>query len=101
MKILDVMWFGNVGIARVDSFGEIKYYIKEVDGLDEEHDKQDIANWGCSFSKDAGDMLFRKTPCLMYEGKVIFGDKESLDFVSKLIHHHEANADRRSAQMKG
>lgn len=61
MEILNVMWFcgrTNVGIVRVKDFDEIKYYISAVDGFMEDKDKQFIADWGCSFPNDAGDLLF-------------------------------------------
>ena len=63
MKILDVMWFcaghGNVGIVRVeDEYDGIKYYVGQCNGLSEELDKQRIADWGSTFPKNAGDVLF-------------------------------------------
>lgn len=60
MKILDAIWFNKVGIVRVeDEYEGIKYYIKEVDGLNEEEDMWKVADWGSSFPKAAGDVLFR------------------------------------------
>lgn len=59
MKIIDVLWFNKVGIAKVfDDYDGIKYYIKEVDGLNEEADKWKVAEWGSTFPKAAGDALF-------------------------------------------
>lgn len=62
MKILDVRWFcgrSNVGIVRVeDEFDGIKYYIGACKGMDEDMDKQWIADWGSTFPQDAGDILF-------------------------------------------
>ena len=63
MKILDVRWFcaghGNVGIVRVETQYEgIKYYIGQCVGLNEETDKNNIADWGSTFPSDAGDILF-------------------------------------------
>lgn len=59
MKILNVMWFNKVGIVRVeDEFDGIKYYIKDVDGLNEEADTWKVADWGSTFPKAAGDVLF-------------------------------------------
>lgn len=46
MKILNVQWFNNVGIVTIDNGFEIKTYIKEVKGLNEEQDIQDIINLG-------------------------------------------------------
>lgn len=57
-KILDCMWFGLVGIVRVNSNEEIKYYIKDVSGMSEQLDMQSIVDWGHSFPSDAGDVLF-------------------------------------------
>lgn len=59
MKILDVVWFNKVGIVRVeDEYDGIKYYIKDVVGLNEEEDTWKVADWGSSFPNDAGDVLF-------------------------------------------
>ena len=59
MKILDAIWFNKVGIVRVeDEYEGIKYYIKEVDGLNEEDDIWKVADWGSTFPKNAGDVLF-------------------------------------------
>ena len=63
MRILGVRWFcaghGNVGIVRVlDDYEGTKYYIGECEGTDEESDAQHIADWGSSFPRDAGDVLF-------------------------------------------
>ena len=62
-KILDVMWFcgrSNVGIVRVeDEYDGIKYYIGGgFAGHDEEMDKKFIADWGSTFPKHVGDILF-------------------------------------------
>lgn len=62
-KILDAMWFcaghGNVGIVRVSTEYEgIKYYIGQCDGIDDEVDRQYIADWGSTFPAAAGDVLF-------------------------------------------
>lgn len=59
MKVLDVRWFNAVGVVRtLDVLDNIRYYIGIGDGLDEEVDKQFIADWGSYFPKDAGDKLF-------------------------------------------
>lgn len=62
MKILDVVWFcgtTNVGIARVlTEYEGIKYYISAFNPSLEELDAQFIADWGSTFPKDAGDVLF-------------------------------------------
>lgn len=64
MYIHDVMWFcgrTNVGIVMVnDEYDGVKYYISAVSGVDEEYDKQFIADWGSTFPKDAGDALFHR-----------------------------------------
>ena len=70
MKILDVKWYcaghGNAGIVRVeDDFEGIKYYIGAFPGEEGNHNEQEdiqwIAEWGSSFPKAAGDMLFGTT----------------------------------------
>ena len=67
MKILDVLWFcgrTNVGIVRVeDEYDGIKYYIGSPPDAgtmrsSEEEDIQFIADWGSTFPKHAGDVLF-------------------------------------------
>lgn len=67
MKILDVRWFcgrTNVGIVRVeDEYDRIKYYIASPPDANtmrssEEEDIQFIADWGSTFPKEAGDVLF-------------------------------------------
>lgn len=66
VKLLDVRWFcgghGNVGVVRVeDQYDGIKYYIGQVTGDSEEMDTHHIMNWGSTFPKDAGDVLFGVT----------------------------------------
>lgn len=102
MKILDVRWFGNVGIVQVQTeLDGIKYYIKKVVGENEEVDKQDIAKWGSPFPEDAGHVLFGRFGCaLAYEQNVIYGDQKSLKFYSDLLREREANSVRRSAQIE-
>ena len=62
MKILDSIWFINCGIVRVeDEFDGIKYYIRGLQAGEwstPEKDANYIADWGSTFPKDAGDVLF-------------------------------------------
>lgn len=60
MKILDKFWFRGGGIVRVlTDDNEIKYYISGIGvSMSEYTDSQHIADWGNSFPKDAGDVLF-------------------------------------------
>ena len=46
MKILNVQWFNNVGIVTIDNGFEIKTYIKQVEGFDEQEDIQSIISLG-------------------------------------------------------
>jgi len=70
MKILDTLWFCGrtmVGIVRVETEYEgIKYYIAsppgEAKGNNEEEDIQFIADWGSTFPRHAGDVLFGVDP---------------------------------------
>lgn len=65
-KIIDVKWFCGrtmVGIVKVeDEYDGIKYYIAsppgEAKGNNEQEDIQFIADWGSTFPKDVGDLLF-------------------------------------------
>lgn len=101
MKILDVRWFDTVGIVRLEhGDGEIRYYIKDVTGNFQTDDAEIVAQWGLSFPKAAGDVLFGVMPCLTYEDNVIYGDKKSLEFVIELKKFQEMNAVRRSAKIK-
>lgn len=45
-KILNVQWFGKIGIVTIDNGIEIKTYIKEIEGNDEKQDIQDILKHG-------------------------------------------------------
>ena len=65
--IKDVLWFcgrSNVGIVQVeDEWDGIKYYIgsppmSEYSPWSEEQDKGWIADWGSTFPKSVGDVLF-------------------------------------------
>lgn len=62
MQVLGVRWFsgrGCVGLVRVQMpYEGIQYYIGPADGLDEEMDVVQIAEWGARFPDDAGDLLF-------------------------------------------
>ena len=55
-----VEWFNDVGIVLVElEYPPYrKYYIKHVSGFNEEWDIQCIKDWGNSFPKDVGDVLF-------------------------------------------
>jgi hypothetical protein len=62
-EFVDVKWYcsghGNVGIVKVkDPYDGVKYYIGQVEGLDEQADIDKIMNLGSSFPKDAGAVLF-------------------------------------------
>ena len=63
MKLLDIRWFTNrglIGIARTeDEWDGIKYYITAVPNPSTpEADTQFVADWGSTFPKEAGDVLF-------------------------------------------
>ena len=62
MKILDTYWFSGGGIVRVETdYDGVKYYISSVNPVrpsDEDTDARYIADWGNTFPKDAGDVLF-------------------------------------------
>lgn len=50
IKVLNVWWYGgNVGIIKVDTGFEIKYYIGAGYGKNEEKDIQRIVNYGDRF----------------------------------------------------
>jgi hypothetical protein len=66
MKILGVRWFTTgssfIGIVQVESeYDGVKYYIKHIHPHStEERDAQIIADWGATFPKEVGDLLFEK-----------------------------------------
>lgn len=58
----DVRWFNGracVGVVRVDTGYEIKYYIGVGKGYDEQDDIMFIASFGSTFPVAAGEVLFR------------------------------------------
>ena len=68
-EFVGVKWYcsahGNVGIVKVqndyhgyDDDNEVKYYIGQCSGENEQMDIQHIMSWGSTFSKEAGDVLF-------------------------------------------
>jgi hypothetical protein len=63
MKILDTYWSSGrslIGIVRVeDDYDGIGYYIAAVPNPSTEvSDAQYVADWGSTFPKEAGDVLF-------------------------------------------
>lgn len=56
----NVRWFGGCGIARRYDVHEHswKFYIKPIDGFDEEHDFFSIIDWGSHFPAEVGTVLF-------------------------------------------
>lgn len=60
--IIGVRWFaGVVGIVKVDvPYEGIKYYIGVGSGYNEECDTKYIADYGNTFPKEVGDLLFLK-----------------------------------------
>lgn len=64
MKILDYKWFNGrtlVGIVCVkDDYDGIKYYIGAPKGVNEQDDVAFIADWGSTFPKNVGDVLFNR-----------------------------------------
>jgi len=61
---IDAIWFcgsTNVGIVRVYQDGRFMYYIGGCAGLNEDDDKQYIADWGSTFPSDVGELLFSET----------------------------------------
>jgi len=62
VRILDTYWFHGGGIVKVEDpyvdCGYV-YYIKGISEMTTtDMDSRDIALWGNSFPKDAGDALF-------------------------------------------
>ena len=55
---IDVRWFNDVGIVRVENDYDIRYYIGTHSGTDELNDMMYIRHWGSPFPSDAGTALF-------------------------------------------
>ena len=66
MKILDTLWYINCGIVRVeDEYEGIKYYIRGLQANEwstPEIDARVVADWGSTFPKEVGDILFGVDP---------------------------------------
>ena len=66
MKVLDSTWFINCGIVKVlDEYEGIKYYIRGIQANEwstPEQDAEMVANWGSTFPREAGDVLFGVDP---------------------------------------
>lgn len=63
MTVVGAIWFtaayGTVGIVRTESkYDGRQYFIGPAKGIDEEQDKELIADWGSRFPTDVGDKLF-------------------------------------------
>ena len=58
----NVRWFNNVGIVRrYDEQTKVWFYfIKNIDGFDEETDYYCILDWGTHFPAEVGNLLFDK-----------------------------------------
>lgn len=58
---VDVRWFSGrdcIGVVRLNTGHEIKYYIGVAAGDSAEEDMQLIVDWGTSFPTSVGDVLF-------------------------------------------
>ena len=66
MQVLDSIWYINCGIVRVeDEYEGIKYYIRGLQANEwstPERDAQFVAEWGSSFPREVGDILFGVDP---------------------------------------
>lgn len=65
MKILDSLWFtggtgtGCIGIVRTsDEYSGVQYFIGIGQGLNQDFDESEIADWGSRFPTNVGDLLF-------------------------------------------
>ena len=45
-KVVDTLWFNNIGIVKVETVGGYKYYIGNCVGYGEDFDAQYIADFG-------------------------------------------------------
>ncbi len=48
-NVIDSIWFGKMGIVKIDNGFEIKWYIGEGEGIIKEDDEQKIAAHGMPF----------------------------------------------------
>ena len=49
IKVLDAWWYGTIGIVKVDTGFEVKYYIGTGYGKDEKEDIEKIVKYGSRF----------------------------------------------------
>lgn len=65
---MSFIWFTNphgvIGVAKVTTNGETKYYISAVSGLDVAIDEETVISWGARFPDAAGDALFGEAEAL-------------------------------------
>jgi hypothetical protein len=59
-KIIDSVWFNRIGIVKVDTEFEIKWYIGEGKGLNQQEDEDTIANRGTPFYPKPLENFFKK-----------------------------------------
>lgn len=61
-RIIDSVWFNLVGIVKVQDpiTNEIKFYIGQGNGANQEKDEEFIANWGSPFQMEMFKAFFEK-----------------------------------------
>ena len=88
MKVLDVLWYINCGIVRVeDEYEGIKYYIRGLQANEwstPERDAQFVAEWGSSFPREVGDILFGADPLRNGEAIQIPKSREQAEMMVKV-----------------
>lgn len=60
-NVLESIWFGKVGIVRVQTeYAGVKYYIGVGEGLSQEADEQQIAAWGRKAAPEVIKQFFQE-----------------------------------------
>lgn len=49
IEILDSVWFGTIGIVKIDTGFETKWYIGKGEGISQKDDEEFIASYGTPF----------------------------------------------------
>lgn len=96
MQLIDVRWFcgrTQVGIVQVNEpYEGIKYYIAsppgEAKGYNEDEDIQFIADWGSTFPKDVGDVLFGADDLRNGNAVQIPKSKEQAEMMIRVASHY-------------
>jgi hypothetical protein len=58
VNVLESVWYGEIGIVKIDNGFEIKWYIGRGQGINQERDEQWIAAYGMPFYPQMLEQFF-------------------------------------------